>query len=119
MNVAIAAATQWLFNFVVAQAVPRMLATVGNAGYGTYFIFGSFCFSMFFFTWFLIPETKGISLEKMDQLFGIVENPKLVGEEASASRSSSGQKNTIHETTADAAAHEKIHEATGTHVERK
>jgi hypothetical protein len=68
MNVAIAAATQWLFNFVVAQAVPHMMATVGSHGYGTYFIFGSFCFSMFFFVWFLIPETKGMSLERMDDM---------------------------------------------------
>jgi hypothetical protein len=34
INVALAAATQWLFNFVVARAVPNMLATVGRAGYG-------------------------------------------------------------------------------------
>lgn len=34
MNVALAAATQWLFNFVVARAVPNMLATVGSNGYG-------------------------------------------------------------------------------------
>lgn len=34
LNVAIAAATQWLFNFVVARATPNMLATVGAYGYG-------------------------------------------------------------------------------------
>ena len=61
-NVALAAATQWLFNFVVARAVPNMLATVGDHGYGTYLIFGSFCVSMFFFVWFFIPETKGMSI---------------------------------------------------------
>ncbi|OBT65919.1 hypothetical protein VE03_05486 [Pseudogymnoascus sp. 23342-1-I1] len=61
MNVAIAAATQWLFNFVVAKSVPTI----------TYFIFGSFCAAMFVFTWFLVPETKGISLERMDDLFGV------------------------------------------------
>ncbi|KAL9621077.1 MAG: hypothetical protein Q9160_004462 [Pyrenula sp. 1 TL-2023] len=72
-NVALAAATQWLFNFVVARAVPNMLTTVGNHGYGTYLIFGCFCFSMFIFTWFTIPETKGMSLEKMDDLFGVTE----------------------------------------------
>ncbi|ELR04435.1 hypothetical protein GMDG_01511 [Pseudogymnoascus destructans 20631-21] len=49
MNVAIAA-TQWLFNFVVAKSVLTM----------TYFIFGSFCAVMFVFTWFFVPETKGI-----------------------------------------------------------
>jgi hypothetical protein len=32
--VAYAAATQWLFNFVVARAVPTMLITVGSDGYG-------------------------------------------------------------------------------------
>jgi len=84
MNVALAAATQWLFNFVVAQAVPHMLVTVGNAGYGTYFIFGSFCFSMFFFVWFLIPETKGMSLERMDDIFGVTEIAKQLGDEEAA-----------------------------------
>nr|AHA12287.1 DEHU transporter 1 [Asteromyces cruciatus] len=79
LNVALAAATQWLFNFVVAQAVPHMLITTGEGGYGTYFIFGSFSFCMFFFTWFLIPETKGVSLEKMDALFGV--KAPLGGEE--------------------------------------
>lgn len=28
----------------------------------------------FFFAFFLIPETKGMSLEKMDQLFGITDD---------------------------------------------
>lgn len=34
LNVSLAAATQWLFNFVVARAVPTMLITVGSNGYG-------------------------------------------------------------------------------------
>ncbi|KAK4160179.1 putative permease [Cladorrhinum sp. PSN259] len=76
LNVSLAAATQWLFNFVVARAVPTMLVTVGANGYGTYLIFGSFCFSMFFFVWFFVPETKGISLEHMDQLFGVTDTPE-------------------------------------------
>ncbi|KAJ5709971.1 hypothetical protein N7493_009563 [Penicillium malachiteum] len=71
LNVAFGAATQWLFNFVVARAVPNMLATVGANGYGTYIIFACFCFSMGVFVWFFIPETKGLSLEKMDELFGV------------------------------------------------
>lgn len=74
LNVAMAAATQWLFNFVVARATPNMMVSVGRAGYGTYFIYGSFCFAMFFFTWFFVPETKGMSLEKMDEIFGVIDN---------------------------------------------
>lgn len=35
-------------------------------------IFGSFAAAMFVFVWFFIPETKGLSLEAMDALFGVV-----------------------------------------------
>ncbi|KAJ5224111.1 hypothetical protein N7468_008653 [Penicillium chermesinum] len=73
LNVALGAATQWLFNFVVARAVPNMLATVGAHGYGTYIIFACFCFSMGVWVWFFIPETKGMALEKMDDLFGVTQ----------------------------------------------
>lgn len=43
---------------------------------------------MFIFTWFLVPETKGISLEKMDDLFGVVRdgNSKILDIEASEGR---------------------------------
>jgi len=107
MNVAIAASTQWLFNFVVAQAVPHMLKTVGNGGYGTYFIFGCFCFSMFFFVWFLVPETKGMSLERMDDIFGITEVAKQLADEEGAvghdTRGTTQEKPQVQESTADVA----------------
>lgn len=47
----------------------------------TYLIFGCFCFTMFFFVWFFVPETKGMSLEAMDKLFGVTDDGKddLVG----------------------------------------
>ena len=70
LNVSLAAATQWLFNLVVSLVTPKMLINVGGpTGYGTYFIYGSFCFAMGVMA-FWIPETKGISLERMDELFG-------------------------------------------------
>ncbi|KAK6076458.1 hypothetical protein SCUP234_07192 [Seiridium cupressi] len=77
LNVALAAATQWLFNFVVARAVPNMIATAGANGYGTYLIFGSFGVVMLVFVWFLVPETKGVSLEQMDALFGGVSREEM------------------------------------------
>ena len=58
LNVALAAATQWLFNLVIARAVPNMLVTMGRGGYGAFITFSCFCLSMFFFVWFLVPETK-------------------------------------------------------------
>ncbi|KKA27750.1 hypothetical protein TD95_001289 [Thielaviopsis punctulata] len=73
LNVAIAAATQWLFNFVIARTVLTMQRTMGEMGYGMFFMFGSFSFCMGIFVFFFIPETKGLSLEKMDELFGTTE----------------------------------------------
>ena len=69
LNVALAAATQWLFNLVIARAVPNMLVTMGEGGYGAFITFACFCLAMFIFVWFLVPETKAIPLESMDRLF--------------------------------------------------
>ena len=64
-NVSLAAATQWLFNLVVARVTPVMLVKAGGpTGYGTYFIYGSFCFTMAMLApW--IPETKGVSFHSI------------------------------------------------------
>ncbi|KAL8415469.1 hypothetical protein RB596_006181 [Gaeumannomyces avenae] len=66
-------ATQWLFNFVVSRAVPPMLEELGPGGYGTYVFFSAWCFLMVIFVCFFIPETKGLSLEAMNELFGFEE----------------------------------------------
>jgi hypothetical protein len=53
-------------------------------GYGVYFFFASLSFLAFFFAFFLIPETSGIPLEKIERLFKIKPvwnaNKKLKGE---------------------------------------
>lgn len=36
---------------------------------------------MWFFVWFLVPETKGVSLEKMDELFGVTDNALKVDDD--------------------------------------
>jgi hypothetical protein len=45
-----------------------------------FFLFGTFGWIMGIFVWFFIPETKGLSLEKMDELFGVTEMLKKVDE---------------------------------------
>jgi hypothetical protein len=49
---------------------------IRNLLQGMFFLFGTFGWIMGAFVWFFIPETKGISLEKMDELFGITELAK-------------------------------------------
>ncbi|KAF7545021.1 hypothetical protein G7Z17_g9503 [Cylindrodendrum hubeiense] len=97
MNVALAAATQWLFNFIIARTVLTMQATMGEAGYGMFFMFGSFCIIMGIFVWFFVPETKGVSLEKMDDLFGVTELVKQLDNEPETGDMSDNKPHSIRE----------------------
>ncbi|KAK7724627.1 hypothetical protein SLS63_008607 [Diaporthe eres] len=65
-GVALSTATVWLCNFIVGVATPPMLEQIG---FGTYLFFGSFCIISGFWAIFLVPETKGKTLEQMDELF--------------------------------------------------
>ncbi|KAI9898575.1 hypothetical protein N3K66_006935 [Trichothecium roseum] len=84
INVALGAATQWLFNFIIARTVLTMQDTMGEAGYGMFFMFATFDIFMGIFVWFFIPETKGLSLEQMDELFGVTEPAKKMDEPEAA-----------------------------------
>lgn len=50
---------------------------------------------MFFFTWFFVPETKGMSLEKMDEVFGVTELAEKKIESRNASVSEATPATTI------------------------
>lgn len=64
---AFGAATQWLSSFAATMSAPHMQAAVG--GY-VFVFYGICCFATFVFTFFFIPETKGIPMESMGRLFG-------------------------------------------------
>ena len=63
-GVAIGTSTQWLFNFVFSQATPH---AVENLGWRTFVMFAVFNFALVVFVWFFIKETKGRSLEEMEE----------------------------------------------------
>jgi hypothetical protein len=42
---------------------------VQNTGFGAYTFFAVFCGLAFLFTFFVVPETSGKTLEEMDQVF--------------------------------------------------
>ncbi|MFX3636593.1 MAG: sugar porter family MFS transporter [Candidatus Pristimantibacillus sp.] len=64
---AIASMALWAADYVVSQAFPPMLASAGPAV--TFWIFGVMSVVTFVFTWRVIPETKGKSLEEIETLW--------------------------------------------------
>lgn len=54
-------------NFIVGQVTPRMLKSLP---FGTYIIFGVLTYIGASFVWLYIPETKRLTLEEMDVIFG-------------------------------------------------
>ncbi|KAL1640214.1 hypothetical protein SLS58_007165 [Diplodia intermedia] len=66
-GVALSTATVWLCNFIVGVSTPPMLE---NLGFGTYIFFGAWCYIAAVWAYFLVPETKGKTLEQMDEVFG-------------------------------------------------
>ena len=43
---------------------------VASMGYGTFIFFGVMCFLGAGFIYFFVPETKNLTLEEMDEVFG-------------------------------------------------
>ncbi|KAF2176383.1 general substrate transporter [Zopfia rhizophila CBS 207.26] len=65
-GVALSTCSTWLNNFLIGLITPPL---VQNTGYGAYTFFAVFCLLAFVFTFFLVPETNGRSLEQMDAVF--------------------------------------------------
>ncbi|PPR02625.1 hypothetical protein CVT24_002196 [Panaeolus cyanescens] len=66
-GISIAASSNWMNNFIVGQVTPTMLE---NLSFGTFIFFGAFSLMGGLFIWFFVPETKGLTLEEMDDIFG-------------------------------------------------
>jgi len=71
-GIALASCTQWLFNFVISKITPTMKTKLG---WKLFITFATINFGMAIFA-FMLPETKGRSLEEMDVIFGSVTQEK-------------------------------------------
>ncbi|KZT38111.1 general substrate transporter [Sistotremastrum suecicum HHB10207 ss-3] len=96
--VSLATATNWVFNFALAWAVPPALASIGPK---TYYIFGAFNAAGLIHVLFMFPETKGCTLEEVEEIFGqghvfdawnINSNVKKSLEEVLAQNETKGEK---------------------------
>jgi len=62
----LAAAAQWIANFLITLSFPAMAAASLPLTYGMYALFAA---ASFFFVMFKVPETNGMSLEQAETLF--------------------------------------------------
>ncbi|EAW11251.1 putative MFS monosaccharide transporter [Aspergillus clavatus NRRL 1] len=65
-GVALSTCSNWLNNFIIGLITPPL---VENTGYGAYVFFAVFCLLALLWTFFIVPETKGRTLEQMDHVF--------------------------------------------------
>lgn len=68
-GISLGASSNWMSNFIVGQIAPDMLEHIT---YGTFIFFGMMTFGGAVFLWFYVPETKRLTLEEMDIVFGSV-----------------------------------------------
>jgi len=68
-------ATNWLLNWAIAYATPYLVdygAGYANLQSKIFFVWFGACFICIAFVWFLIYETKGLSLEQVDEMYNEV-----------------------------------------------
>ncbi|TVY76163.1 MFS glucose transporter mfs1 [Lachnellula suecica] len=65
--ISITTSTTWMCNFIIGLVTPDMLETIT---WGTYIFFAAFSLLALGFTYFFVPETRGKTLEDMDEVFG-------------------------------------------------
>ncbi|KAI5297138.1 hypothetical protein KEM55_005099 [Ascosphaera atra] len=69
-GVALATASNWLWNTIIAVITPYLTGEDNaNLKSTVFFIWGSTCAAALVYTYFVVPETKGLSLEEVDQMF--------------------------------------------------
>ncbi|KKY39855.1 putative hexose transporter [Diaporthe ampelina] len=68
-GVALSTASNWLWNTIIAVITPYMVGeTKGNLKSSVFFVWGGLCTCAFVYSYFLVPETKGLSLEQVDRM---------------------------------------------------
>lgn len=68
-GVALSTASNWLWNTIIAVITPYMVGEdKGNLKSNVFFVWGGLCCFALIYSYFLIPETKGLSLEQIDKM---------------------------------------------------
>jgi MFS family permease len=75
-GVGLSAASNWLWNCIIGVITPYLVSSdKADLGPKVFFVWGSTCCLSFLFAYFLVPETKGLSLEQVDRML-VESNPR-------------------------------------------
>ncbi|KAJ6582333.1 general substrate transporter [Mycena capillaripes] len=88
-GMAVASASQWLWNFTLSKTTPQMVL---DLGYKIFLMFATVNIGAMAVFALLIPETKGRSLEDMDIIFGAVTQERRDADVAKQERVLDNQK---------------------------
>merc|ERR1711977_702462 len=68
-GVGLSTASNWLWNTIIAVITPYMVGEEhGNLKSSVFFVWGGLCPAAFVYSYLLVPETKGLSLEQVDRM---------------------------------------------------
>jgi SP family galactose:H+ symporter-like MFS transporter len=73
-------AVQWAANFMVAISFLSILNSIGPSY--TFWIYAAMCVLSFFFCYYLVPETRGISLEQIEYNLRLGKSTRNLGHES-------------------------------------
>ena len=79
--ISVATAVNWFAAFLVAQFFLSIVDAIGEST--TFFIFSALCVATYVFVWRLVPETKGRSLEEIQERW-VVGGDRMLEEELAA-----------------------------------
>ncbi|PBP27267.1 hypothetical protein BUE80_DR001617 [Diplocarpon rosae] len=69
-GVGLSTASNWLWNTIIAVITPYMVGEDhADLKSSVFFVWGGLCTAAFVYAYFLVPETKGLSLEQVDRMF--------------------------------------------------
>ena len=84
-----ASSTQWLWNLIVSRFTPNMVLSLKHGGIFFFFaainVFAAICA-------YFLPETKGLSLEDMDVLFGAITKEQRDADRAERAQNAADKK---------------------------
>ncbi|KAF9289850.1 hypothetical protein BGZ74_000654 [Mortierella antarctica] len=94
-GVALSTASNWFWNFIIGFITPYLVGSqYANMQSSVFFLWGALCAVCIVYAYFLVPETKGLTLEQVDQMLDEVSPRKSAAWKPTTTYASMEEKQT-------------------------